>query len=196
MFGIDIIDAGLLPGMLVAFLAGILSFLSPCVLPVVPPYLAYMSGISATELTDKSASKSAVLPALFFVLGLSTVFLLLGFTASAFGLLFLSYQSSFNTLAGLLVMLFGLHFLSVIRIGFLDREARFDVGDRGGSSFGAYILGLAFALAGRPVSGHNWARYYLWQPARRRLPAAPFYWQFTPWAWGCHFCLLPLFCQN
>jgi len=105
MFGIDIIDAGLLPGMLVAFLAGILSFLSPCVLPVVPPYLAYMSGISATELTDKSASKSAVLPALFFVLGLSTVFLLLGFTASAFGLLFLSYQSSFNTLAGLLVML-------------------------------------------------------------------------------------------
>ena len=83
MFGIDIIDAGLLPGMLVAFLAGILSFLSPCVLPVVPPYLAYISGISVTDLTDKSASKSAVLPALFFVLGLSTVFLLLGFTASA-----------------------------------------------------------------------------------------------------------------
>ena len=153
MFGIDIIDAGLLPGMLVAFLAGILSFLSPCVLPVVPPYLAYMSGISATELTDKSASKSAVLPALFFVLGLSTVFLLLGFTASAFGLLFLSYQSSFNTLAGLLVMLFGLHFLSVIRIGFLDREARFDVGDRGGSSFGAYILGLAFAFGWTPCIG-------------------------------------------
>ncbi|MGB0307338.1 MAG: cytochrome c biogenesis CcdA family protein [Paracoccaceae bacterium] len=153
MFGIDIIDAGLLPGMLVAFLAGILSFLSPCVLPVVPPYLAYMSGISATDLTDKSASKSAVLPALFFVLGLSTVFLLLGFTASAFGMLFLNYQSSFNMLAGLLVMLFGLHFLSVIRIGFLDREARFDLGDRGGSSFGAYILGLAFAFGWTPCIG-------------------------------------------
>ena len=94
MFGIDIIDAGLLPGMLVAFLAGILSFLSPCVLPVVPPYLAYMSGISTAELTDKSASRSAVLPALFFVLGLSTVFLLLGFTASAFGLLF--YRKPFH----------------------------------------------------------------------------------------------------
>ncbi|MGH1355377.1 MAG: cytochrome c biogenesis CcdA family protein, partial [Thalassovita sp.] len=103
MFGIEIIDAGLMPAMLVALVAGVLSFLSPCVLPIVPPYLAYMSGISLSELNQDSR-KSALAPAFFFVLGLSTVFLFLGFTASAIGTVFLSYQSWFNTIAGILVM--------------------------------------------------------------------------------------------
>ena len=80
MFGIEIMDAGLVSAMLVALLGGVLSFLSPCVLPIVPPYLAYMGGISVTEMTGRSARKTRVLvPALFFVFGLSTVFLLLGF---------------------------------------------------------------------------------------------------------------------
>jgi cytochrome c-type biogenesis protein len=153
MFGIEIIDAGLLPAMLVALVAGILSFLSPCVLPIVPPYLAYMSGISLAELNQDSRSKSALAPAVFFVLGLSTVFLFLGFTASAIGAVFLAYQSWFNTIAGILVMIFGAHFVGVYRIGFLDREARLDAGDRGGSAFGAYILGLAFAFGGTPCIG-------------------------------------------
>ena len=82
MFGIDLIDAGLLPAMIVAAVAGLLSFLSPCVLPIVPPYLAYMSGVSLNDLNDGSRRSSAVLPAFFFVLGLSTVFLILGFAAS------------------------------------------------------------------------------------------------------------------
>ena len=85
MFGIEIIDAGLLPAMTVALLAGVISFLSPCVLPIVPPYLAYMSGVTVTEMTGESAARRrAIVSALFFVMGLSTVFLLLGFTASAF----------------------------------------------------------------------------------------------------------------
>ncbi|MBL9058467.1 MAG: cytochrome c biogenesis protein CcdA [Mangrovicoccus sp.] len=155
MFGIDIIGAGLLPAMLVALAAGMLSFLSPCVLPIVPPYLAYMSGVSVTDLAagQPVARGKVMLPALFFVLGLSTVFLFLGFTASAIGTLFLQYQSWFNTAAGLMVMAFGAHFIGIYRIGFLDREARIDAGDRGGTALGAYVLGLAFAFGWTPCIG-------------------------------------------
>ena len=94
MFGIDIIDASLIPAMLVALIAGVLSFLSPCVLPIVPPYLAYMSGISMGEM---KSGRSPLLAALFFVLGLSTVFLLLGLAASAFGAFFLGNADTFQT---------------------------------------------------------------------------------------------------
>lgn len=154
MFGIEIIDASLLPAMFVALLAGVISFLSPCVLPVVPPYLAYMSGVSLADLGAKDGARNrALLPALFFVLGLSTVFLLMGFAASALGMAFLQYQDWLNTLAGIVVMVFGAHFVGVYRIGFLDREARLDAGDRGGSAFGAYILGLAFAFGWTPCIG-------------------------------------------
>jgi cytochrome c-type biogenesis protein len=154
MFGIEIIDAGLLPAMFVALLAGVISFLSPCVLPIVPPYLAYMSGVSLADLQNQSSARNrALLPALFFVMGLSTVFLFLGFTASAIGAAFLQYQGYFNTVAGILVMAFGAHFIGIYRIPFLDREARLDAGDRGGSAFGAYILGLAFAFGWTPCIG-------------------------------------------
>ncbi|SNR99334.1 cytochrome c biogenesis CcdA family protein [Antarctobacter heliothermus] len=154
MFGIEIIDASLLPAMIVALVAGVISFLSPCVLPVVPPYLAYMSGVSVTDLGSRDAGRNkALLPAVFFVLGLSTVFLLMGFAASAVGLAFLQYQDWLNTAAGIVVMIFGAHFVGVYRIGFLDREARLDAGDRGGSAFGAYILGLAFAFGWTPCIG-------------------------------------------
>lgn len=151
MFGIEIIDASLLPAMFVALVAGFISFLSPCVLPVVPPYLAYMSGVSMTDLGN--SSRKALFSALFFVLGLSTVFLLLGAAASAAGRALLQYQDWFNTGAGIIVMVFGAHFVGVYRIAFLDREARLDAGDRGGSAFGAYVLGLAFAFGWTPCIG-------------------------------------------
>ena len=150
MFGIDILDASMLPAMTVALLAGILSFLSPCVLPIVPPYLAYMSGISVGELRQ---GRSAVLASVFFVLGLSTVFLLLGAATSAFGMLFLAYKSWLETAAAVVVMAFGAHFIGVYRIRFLDRDVRFDGGENGGSAFGAYILGLAFAFGWTPCIG-------------------------------------------
>ncbi|NJM82880.1 MAG: cytochrome c biogenesis protein CcdA [Tabrizicola sp.] len=154
MFGAEIIDAALLPAMLIALVAGVLSFLSPCVLPIVPPYLAYMGGISMGEMKgDASARRRVILPALFFVLGLSTVFLLLGFTASAFGAFFLGNQEYFSIAAGVVVIVFGLHFLGLFRIPLLDREARVDAGDRGGSAFGAYVLGLAFAFGWTPCIG-------------------------------------------
>ena len=151
MLGFDIIDAGLLPAMFIALTAGLLSFLSPCVLPIVPPYLAYMGGVTLND--PEARPRAAVLPALFFVLGLSTVFLLLGFTASAFGAFFLEYQTLFARISGVVVIVFGLHFLSVFRLPFLDREARLDAGDRGGSALGAYVLGLAFAFGWTPCIG-------------------------------------------
>lgn len=154
MFGFEIIDAGLVPAILVALLGGVLSFLSPCVLPIVPPYLAYMGGISMGEMTGQTAARrKIIMPALSFVLGLSTVFLLLGFTASAFGSFFLTNQQLFAQIAGVVVIAFGLHFIGVYRIGILDREARLDAGDRGGSAFGAYVLGLAFAFGWTPCIG-------------------------------------------
>ncbi len=155
MFGIDIFDATLLPAMLVALAAGALSFLSPCVLPVVPPYLAYMSGLTLAEARSGTAVARGrlIAPALAFVLGLSTVFLLLGFAASAFGRLFLEYQVGLTRLSGAVIVVFGLHFLGVFRIPLLDREARLDAGDRGGSTLGAYTLGLAFAFGWTPCIG-------------------------------------------
>jgi len=154
MFGIDILDASLLPAMTVALIAGILSFLSPCVLPIVPPYLAYMGGISMGEMRgDTVARQRVILPALFFVLGLSTVFLFLGFTASFLGRFFLENQVLLARVSGAVVIVFGLHFLGVFRIPILDREARMQAGDRGGSAFGAYLLGLAFAFGWTPCIG-------------------------------------------
>ena len=150
MFGIDIFSATLLPAMLVALLGGLLSFLSPCVLPIVPPYLAYMSGISVGEMKRGRAQVPA---ALSFVLGLSTVFLLLGFAASALGSFFLLNSQWFITASSLMIMAFGAHFIGIFRIGFLDRDLRLQAGTSGGSAFGAYVLGLAFAFGWTPCIG-------------------------------------------
>src|SRR6056297_3528909 len=153
MFGIDLFDAALLPAMLVALTAGVLSFLSPCVLPIVPPYLAYMGGITMNEMQEGAGRRKAVLTAAFFVLGLSTVFIFLGFTASIFGQFFLQNQILLGRIAGAIIIVFGLHFLGVINIPILNREARLDAGDRGGTALGAYILGLAFAFGWTPCIG-------------------------------------------
>lgn len=149
-----ILDATLVPALLIAMTAGLLSFLSPCVLPIVPPYLAYMGGVSVSELDETRAARRKVLvSAAFFVLGLSTIFLFLGFAFSALGRAFLQFQDWFLIGAGLVIMIFGAHFLGIFRIGFLDREARIDAGDRGGSALGAYVLGLAFAFGWTPCLG-------------------------------------------
>lgn len=154
MFGIDLFDAALTPSLIVALLAGVISFLSPCVLPIVPPYLAYMGGISMADMKDDRVSnKPAVIAAVFFALGLSTVFIFLGFAASAFGQLFLQYQDVMGKIAGGVILIFGLHFLGIFTIPFLQREARLDAGDQGGSAFGAYVLGLAFAFGWTPCIG-------------------------------------------
>lgn len=149
-----IFDATLLPAILIALSAGVLSFLSPCVLPIVPPYLAYMGGVSMAEMdSDRSARRRVLMTAVFFVMGLSTVFLLLGFAFSTLGRMFLQLQDWFLMGAGVVIMIFGAHFIGVFRIKFLDQDARMDAGDKGGSAFGAYVLGLAFAFGWTPCLG-------------------------------------------
>ena len=150
MFGIDILDASLMPSLIVALIAGVLSFVSPCVLPIVPPYLAYMSGISVGEM---KTGRSPIIAALFFVLGLSTIFLLMGLAASAFGAFFLGNAGWFNTAASLVIMIFGAHFIGIFRISILDRDLRMDASAQGGTAFGAYVLGLAFAFGWTPCIG-------------------------------------------
>lgn len=154
MFGIDLFDAALLPGMLVALTAGVLSFLSPCVLPIVPAYVAYMGGITMQDMAEERAAKrKALMASAFFVLGLSTVFIFLGFTASLFGQFFLANQILLGQIAGAVIIVFGLHFLGLITLPILNREARLEAGDQGGSAFGSYILGLAFAFGWTPCIG-------------------------------------------
>ena len=154
MFGIDIIDASFLTSVMISFAAGILSFLSPCVLPIVPPYLAYMSGISMNQLSlGKHRLLDTFLPALMFVIGLSTVFLIMGLVASSFGNFFLINQLIMNRISGIVVIIFSIHFLGIFRIPILERDIRFEVRNDFGNAFGAYILGLAFAFGWTPCIG-------------------------------------------
>ncbi|MBS9720443.1 cytochrome c biogenesis protein CcdA [Tianweitania sp. BSSL-BM11] len=145
-------------GYLSAVGAGALSFLSPCVLPLVPPYLCYMAGVTVDDFREgraaPAAQRSALAKAsLAFVLGFSTVFVLLGLTASAFGRLLLAYKYELGFVSGAIIMLMGLNFLGVLRIPFLSREARFQTEGKPASLFASYIMGLAFAFGWTPCIG-------------------------------------------
>ncbi len=145
--------------------AGALSFLSPCVLPLVPPYLCYMAGVSvedfrATPSAGGAAATAVTVPrmplviaALAFVLGFSTVFVLLGAGASAVGLLLRQWQAELAIAAGILIIVMGLNFLGVVRIPFLSREARFQADVKPASVVAAYLMGLAFAFGWTPCIG-------------------------------------------
>ncbi|MBS8271540.1 cytochrome c biogenesis protein CcdA, partial [Halomonas litopenaei] len=114
----------------------------------------YMGGVSVSEMEETSAARKRVfVSAVFFVLGLSTIFLLLGLAFSTMGRMLLQAQDWFIVVSGAMIMILGAHFIGVYRIGFLDRELRVDAGDKGGSAFGAYLLGLAFAFGWTPCLG-------------------------------------------
>ncbi|MBI1619427.1 cytochrome c biogenesis CcdA family protein [Aquamicrobium zhengzhouense] len=148
-------------GYLSAVGAGALSFLSPCVLPLVPPYLCYMAGVSIDDFRASSDRLTAVAPArkallgasIAFVLGFSTVFVALGAGASTIGGVLRAWQQELAIVAGLLIILMGLNFLGVIRLPFLSREVRFQGGGEPASATGAYIMGLAFAFGWTPCIG-------------------------------------------
>jgi cytochrome c-type biogenesis protein len=138
-----------------ALLGGLISFLSPCVLPLVPPYLSFLAGTTFDQLQagdDRAVRRRAVLAALLFVAGFTTVFVLLGATASALGQVVRQYLTVLSTVAGLAIIAMGLHFLGVFRIGLLYREARFQV-PRPVGLWGAYLMGLAFAFGWTPCIG-------------------------------------------
>jgi cytochrome c-type biogenesis protein len=138
--------------------AGALSFLSPCVLPLVPPYLCYMAGVSVEDFREGGRADTAPRSALFaaslaFVLGFSTVFTALGAGASTVGALLRAWQEPLAIGAGLVIILMGLNFLGVIRIPLLSREARFSASGRPASLVAAYVMGLAFAFGWTPCIG-------------------------------------------
>ncbi len=151
-----------------ALVAGLLSFVSPCVLPIVPPYLAWLAGLSFEELRESESvtgrSKRIVAAAVAFVLGFSTVFIMLGATASIFGQAMreaLAWTIKLGSLeinvlaaiAGLVIFIMGLHFLGVFRIALLYREARVQVDRKPAGLVGAYVMGLAFAFGWTPCVG-------------------------------------------
>ena len=144
-------------GLLTALLGGLISFVSPCVLPLVPPYLCYIGGVSISELEEagpaKAAARGVVPAALAFVAGFSTVFVALGATASAIGQAISAYANTLTIVGGVLVILMGLHFIGVFRIALLSREARLHVRDIEPGLGGAYLLGLAFAFGWTPCIG-------------------------------------------
>jgi len=135
--------------------AGLLSFLSPCVLPLVPPYLTFIAGTTLEELSgagERRARREVALAGLLFVLGFSTVFVALGATASVFGQVIRQYIDLLSYAAGLAIVAMGLHFLGVWRVALLYREARVQV-EKPVGVWGAYVMGLAFAFGWTPCIG-------------------------------------------
>jgi cytochrome c-type biogenesis protein len=135
--------------------AGLLSFLSPCVLPLVPPYLTFIAGTTIEDVAYERvarARRDVLLAAILFVLGFSTVFVALGATASIFGQVLRAHIATLSLIAGLAIILMGLHFLGVFRLGLLYREKRLEVAKPLGL-WGAYVMGLAFAFGWTPCIG-------------------------------------------
>ena len=139
-----------------AFAAGFISFLSPCVLPLVPPYIVYLTGASieraAGDDEKKAAQRAIMLAALVFVLGFSTVFVALGASASYIGSFIRAWSAQLSIVAGVVIIIMGLHFLGLTRIGFLMREGRMTAPKPVGL-WGAYVMGLAFAFGWTPCIG-------------------------------------------
>ncbi|MCY1668798.1 cytochrome c biogenesis CcdA family protein [Rhizobium sp. SL86] len=145
--------------LLSALLAGALSFLSPCVLPLVPPYLCYMAGISVDQFRGEArvetvtARRAVMFSSLFFTLGFATVFVALGAGATSIGVLLRQHMDLLSKIGGLIIIIMGLNFLGLFRIGFLSREARFQSGGKPATISGAYVMGLAFAFGWTPCIG-------------------------------------------
>ena len=148
--------SGLEVGLPAAFAGGLLSFLSPCVLPLAPPYLAFLAATTVDRMSgsdDPQLARRVFLCAACFVLGLATVFITLGATASLLGSLLAEHRILLGQIAGIVIIAFGLHFIGLFRIPILHREARLQAGRIAGSLPGAYVMGLAFAFGWTPCIG-------------------------------------------
>ncbi len=144
-----------------AALAGLLSFLSPCILPIVPFYLAYMAGISMQELRGDEggpaippgAQRRLIFSSIAFSFGVTTIFVLLGLGATALGSAFIQWKTQLSWVAAAILFLFGLHFLGIFRLKFLYREARLEASSDPTTVAGAYVMGLAFGFGWTPCVG-------------------------------------------
>jgi cytochrome c-type biogenesis protein len=139
-----------------ALIAGLVSFLSPCVLPLVPPYLVFLAGTSLERLADREpeprVKRETVLAAVLFVAGFATVFVALGASASVIGALIRAYSGPLAIVAGVVIIVMGLHFLGLTPIALLHRQKRLELAKPVGL-WGAYVIGLAFAFGWTPCIG-------------------------------------------
>ena len=141
-------------GVLSAFAAGVISFLSPCVLPLVPGYVSFVAGSSLEDLRDGVTPRARSLTlAATFVLGFTVVFVALGASATALGSALLSYKLQLGVIAGVVVILFGLHLLGLTPFRLMNQEARFHIEPGAGRAAGAFVLGIAFAFGWTPCIG-------------------------------------------
>lgn len=141
-------------GAFTAFAAGIISFLSPCVLPLVPGYVSFVAGSSLEDMRDGEASRmQALLLAATFVAGFSVVFVSLGASATYLGSMLLTYKYELGIVAGVIVTLFGLHMLGLTPLNLMNSEARFHLDVPGGRGVSAFLLGIAFAFGWTPCIG-------------------------------------------
>jgi cytochrome c-type biogenesis protein len=142
-----------------AFIAGVLSFISPCVLPLIPGYLSFVSGVTLDEMrgtvttAPSNVRRRAVIMSLAFVLGFSLVFISLGASATAIGTLLMEHLSLLGKIAGVVIILFGLHMMGVLRIGWLYSEKRMQTSGKPAGFFGAMLVGIAFAFGWTPCIG-------------------------------------------
>ena len=137
----------------VAFVAGLLSFLSPCVLPLVPSYLGFITGMSLDDLRGGTNRRAILVPALAFVAGFSVVFLMLGLSATLLGQMFQYYKVWIARVGGVLIIIFGLHLLGVFRIMPLLRERRLQLESKPAGVMGAGVAGLVFGAGWTPCIG-------------------------------------------
>ncbi|RAV19558.1 cytochrome c biogenesis CcdA family protein [Paenibacillus contaminans] len=139
---------------ILAFAAGLLSFLSPCVLPLIPAYLSYMVGSSVTEISAGPQKINALLKAALFVAGFSIVFVLLGISVSSVSRLLSGHLELIQRVGGVLVVIFGIHMTGIFKIRFLYMEKRMRLpGSAKGRSFGSFLMGMAFAIGWTPCIG-------------------------------------------
>ncbi|MEK7286030.1 MAG: cytochrome c biogenesis protein CcdA [Nitrospirota bacterium] len=138
-----------------AFSAGLLSFVSPCILPLIPSYLSYLTGLSGAQIRASSeASRDlAMKHATIFILGFSTIFVLLGASATFMGRFFIDYQEVFRKVGGLLIIIFGIYMTGVIKIGFFMKEVRFHFAERPEGYAGSFLIGMAFGAGWTPCVG-------------------------------------------
>jgi cytochrome c-type biogenesis protein len=136
-----------------AFAAGIISFLSPCVLPLVPGYISFVSGISVEEMGGLREKKTVMINSIFFIMGFSAIFVLLGISATWMGIFFASKKAILARVAGLIIIFFGMFKIGAIRSFTFYRDARFHIKDRKFGSIGALLIGAAFAFGWTPCVG-------------------------------------------
>ena len=143
--------------LIAAFSAGLLSFVSPCVLPLVPSYISYITGLSVEQLTDASERekfrKAIVVNSLLFIGGFSSVFIAFGASASFLGQILITYQDLIRRIGGVLIIIFGLYMLGILNLTFLKMEHRYQFRNRPAGYLGSFLIGVAFAAGWTPCVG-------------------------------------------